>query len=472
VIHRTSYALPDAPITSLDDFIDGGGLTGLLAARSSDGAEVIDVVGAAGIRGRGGAGLPTGRKWRSLAESATAADRAFVVVNAAEGEPGTFKDRALLRANPYIVLEGALIAAHCIGAERVVVATKAKYGPELAALRRAIGELDAGGWTVGIDLLIVEGPDHYLFGEETALLEVIEGEDPLPRHLPPYHYGLFTTSPQLGWSAGTDDSPGGPSEESSNPALVNNAETYAHAALVCRHGADWYRSLGTPESPGFSIVTLTGDVQRAVVAEVELGQPLDEVILELSGGAQTSRRIKAVLSGVSNPVLASDKIHTAIGYETLAAVGGGMGSAGFIIYDDRRNLVDVAYQVSRFLHVESCGQCNPCKTGTHDITAVLEHLVAGTGSPDETVATIERRMSTVTDAARCYLPTQERLVVASLLMADEADLAARLGSEAGDLDVPLPKLVDIANGVAELDPRADRKRPDWTYAESPVRLTS
>ena len=149
-----------------------------------------------------------------------------------------------------------------------------------------------------------------------------------------------------------------------------------------------------------------------------------------------------------------------------------MGSAGFIIYDDRRNLVDVAYQVSRFLHVESCGQCNPCKTGTHDITAALEHLLAGTGSPDETVATIERRMSPVTDAARCYLPTQERLVVASLLMADEADLAARLGGEAGDLDVPLPKLVDIADGVAELDPRADRKRPDWTYAESPVRLTS
>ena len=149
-----------------------------------------------------------------------------------------------------------------------------------------------------------------------------------------------------------------------------------------------------------------------------------------------------------------------------------MGSAGFIVYDDRRNLVDIAYQVSRFLHVESCGQCNPCKTGTQAITAALEHLVAGTGSAAEAVATIERRMLTVTDAARCYLATQERIVVTSLLEADEADLAARLGGQRGDLDVPLPKLVDIVDGVAELDPRADLKRPDWTYGETSVRLTT
>ena len=315
-------------------------------------------------------------------ESATAADHAFVVVNAAEGEPGTFKDRALLRANPYIVLEGALIAAHCIGADRVVVATKARYEAELAALRRAIGELDAGGWTDGIDDHGGRGPDHYLYGEETALLEVIEGEDPLPRHLPPYHYGLFTTSPQLGWSAGIDDSPGGPTEESSNPALVNNVETYAHAApgvpprrrLV---SVDGHARVAGSDDRRPSPATCSAPLSP----RSSWAQPLRRGDRRAHRRARPGASIKAVLSGVSNPVLCRRPVDTAIGYETLAAVGGGMGSAGFIVYDDRRNLVDVAYQVSRFLHVESCGQCNPCKTGTHDITAALEHLVAGTGSP-------------------------------------------------------------------------------------------
>lgn len=471
MIRRTDHALPDSPIPSLQAYVDRGGLDGLAAARDRSPSEVIDLIDAAGLRGRGGAGFPTGRKWRSLATSVTAADRAFVVVNAAEGEPGTFKDRALLRANPYLVLEGALIAAHCIDADRIVVATKAVYRPELQRLRSAIAELGDAGLFSGAEITVVEGPDHYLFGEETALLEVIEGEDPLPRHIPPYQYGLFTTSPQLGWSAGADDSPGGPTEPSDNPALVNNVETYAHAALVCRNGADWYRSMGTPGSPGPTIVTITGDVRRSVVAEIELGQPLGSIIAELAGGPRPGRRIKAVLSGVSNPVLTPDQLGTPVAHETLADAGAGLGSAGFIVYDDTRNLVDLAYQVSRFLHVESCGQCNPCKTGTQDITAALEHLVAATGSASDAIATIERRLLTVTDASRCYLPTQEQRLVPSLLRAHPADLEARLSGLAGDLDLPLPKLLDIQDGVAHLDPQAPRKRPDWTHGETPVRLT-
>ncbi len=467
---RTNHVFPDTPVETLEDYVAGGGLLGLSTARQQSPSDVIDLIVAAGVRGRGGAGFPTGRKWRSLAASSTT-DRAFVVINAAEGEPGTFKDRALLRANPYVVLEGALIAAHCIGARRITAATKAVYQPELARLRTAVDELTRAGITEGIEISLVEGPDHYLYGEETAMLEVIEGEDPLPRHLPPYQYGLFTTSPQLGWSAGTDDSPGGPAEPSDSPALVNNVETYAHAALVCRHGSDWYRTMGTAESPGPTIVTITGDVQRAVVAEVELGQPIGSLIYELTGGPLGGRGIKAVLSGVSNPVLTPDRMESLVAYETLAAAGAGMGSAGFIVYDDSRNMIDVAYQISRFLHVESCGQCNPCKIGTHDISAALEHLVLGTGSPANSIATIERRMQTVTDASRCYLATQEQQVIASLLRAYPEDLEQRLAGKPGDPDVPLPKLVDIVDGVAQLDPKAPHKRPDWTYAETPVRLT-
>ena len=352
------------------------------------------------------------------------------------------------------------------------MATKAIYNTELDAIRRALGELDTAGYCSGLDIAVVEGPDHYLFGEETALLEVIEGEEPLPRHLPPYQYGLFTTSPQLGWSAGLDASPTGPADPSDNPVLVNNVETMADVALACRHGAEWFRSIGTPQSPGPAIVTITGDVRRAVVAEVDMGIPLRALIEGPAGGPPEGRTVKAVLSGVSNPVLTSDDLDTPLTYEHLAAAGGGLGSAGFIVYDDRRNMIDVAYQVIRFLHVESCGQCNPCKTGTGDIGAAFEALISGRGTPSDQLAVIERRMSTVTDAARCFLPWQARLVVASILETFPADLGKRVDGETGDLNVPLPKIVDLVDGTAVVEDRQWFKRPDWTYGETPVRLDS
>ena len=469
---RTQHALPDRPVLTLADYEAGAGLEGLAQAIRLGPDATIDLIDRARIRGRGGAGFPTGRKWRSLQAAITESDQGFVVVNGAEGEPGTFKDRALLRTNPHVVLEGALIAARTLGASRVVIATKAVYRHQLDLLGQAVAELAEAGHASGLTVEIVEGPDHYLFGEETALLEVIEGEDPLPRWLPPYQYGLFTTSPQLGWSAGTDASPTGPAIPSDNPVLVNNVETYAHVALVCRNGADWYRSLGTADSPGPTIVTITGDVRHPALAEIELGQPLDSVIGDLTGGPRRDRRIKAVLSGVSNPVLTADRLDTPISYEHLAAAGGGMGSAGFIVYDDTRNMIDVAYQVARFLHVESCGQCNPCKTGTGDIGGALEALVAGTADPARHLATIQRRLGTVTDAARCYLPTQARNLIASLLTEYADDLEQRLDGIAGDFSTPLPKLIDLTDGAAVTDRDQQRKRPDWTYQDTPVRLTS
>ena len=467
----TNHALPDAPIESLAAFISTGGLQGLAHAVHIGAEETISLIEASGLRGRGGAGFPTGRKWRSIQGALGPTDAGYVVVNGAEGEPGTFKDRSLMRRNPYLVLEGALIAARTLAVERLVIATKARYQPELVSLRTAIAELDAAGHTTGIDIEVIEGPDHYLFGEETAMLEVIEGEDPLPRHLAPYDYGLFTTSPQLGWSGGDDRSPNGPAVESANPALVNNVETYAHAALVCRHGADWYRSMGTAESPGPTIVTITGDVERAVVAEIELGATLRETIEILAGGPVAGRSVKAILSGVANPVLTADKLSTPITYEHLAAADGGLGSAGFIVYDDQRNMIDVAYQALRFLYVESCGQCNPCKTGTADIASGLEQLIAGTVDADSTLAVIARRLATITDASRCYLPTQAQRLLISLLQRFPQDLAERM-EYTGDLDVPLPKLIDVIDGVAHHDHSHAQKRPDWTYAETPVRLVN
>jgi NADH-quinone oxidoreductase subunit F len=463
--------LPPRPLTSLESYVRASGMEALERARAAAPDDVIAVVSDAGVRGRGGAGFPTARKWAGVRAATGSDDECFVVVNAAEGEPGTFKDRALIRANPFLVLEGALIAAHCVGAPRIVVATKAAYHEQVAALRAAIEELARAGWLEGVGLELVEGPDHYLFGEETALLEVIEGDDPLPRQIPPYLYGLYTTGPQLGWSAGIDDSPGGPATPSSNPVVVNNAETFAHAALVVRNGAAWYRAAGTTESPGPTIVTITGDVRRPAVAEVPLGIPLGELIDELAGGARPGHSIKAVLSGVANPVLTAATLDAPVTYEGLAAAGGGLGSAGFIVYDDTRNMVDVAYQVARFLHIESCGQCNSCKLGTHDITVVLEHLVLGAPWRGDPMASLRRHLAGVTDAARCFLPTQAQVLVASLLDRFPEDLAERLAGGRGDAEAPLPRIVDLRDGVLELAGGPPFKQPDWTLADVPVRLT-
>ena len=463
--------LPPRPLTSLDAYVRTGGMQALERARATAPDDVIGVLADAGVRGRGGAGFPTARKWAGVRAATGIDDECFVVVNAAEGEPGTFKDRALIRANPFLALEGALIAAHCVGAPRIVVATKSAYHEQVAALGAAIDQLSGAGWIEGVSVELVEGPDQYLFGEETALLEVIEGEDPLPRQIPPYLYGLYTTGPQLGWSAGIDASPGGPATPSANPVVVNNAETFAHAALVVRNGAAWYRATGTTESPGPTIVTITGDVRRPAVAEVPLGIPLGELIEGLSGGARPGRSIKAVLSGVANAALTAGALDAPVTYEGLASAGGGLGSAGFIVYDDTRNMVDVAYQVARFLHVESCGQCNSCKLGTHDIALVLEHLVAGAASPRDPVSSLRRYLAGVTDSARCFLPTQAQVLVASLLDRFPDDLADRLAGGGGDVEAPLPRIVDLRDGVLELAAGPPYKQPDWTLADVPVRLT-
>ncbi len=465
----THHALPLAPLNDLDAFVATGGLQGLHRAHTIGQDATIDMVEAAGLRGRGGAGFPTGRKWRSLRNAIGADDSGFVVINGAEGEPGTFKDRPLLRTNPFLALEGALIAAHAINADRVIVATKARFTAELAAIRHAIDQLETAGLLDSVRIEVVEGPDHYLFGEETGLLEVIEGEEPLPRHLAPYDYGLFTTAPQLGWSAGEDLSPTGPASESANPALVNNVETFAHAALIVRHGAEWYRSMGTLESPGPTIVTVTGDVQRPGFMEIELGARLGDVIEIVSGGVHPGRSIKAVLSGVSNEILTADALDAPVTYEGLQHVGGGLGSGGFIVFDDTRNMVDVAYQALRFLHVESCGQCTPCKTGTETLATTLEQSVLGNGIWS-TLPRIARAASTVADSSRCFLPRQAQLLITSIFKAFPHDLDARQRNP-GDTSLSLPKLVDIVDGEATVDSTYKLKRPDWTMSETPIWLS-
>ena len=373
--------LPDEPLESLDAYVDTwDGGQGLLRARDLGPAGVVEVLERSGLRGRGGAGFATGRKWATIRAGDVEVGDRYVVANGAEGEPGTFKDRMLMRRNPYQVIEGLAIAAASVGAVAGYVAVKASFEPEIEALRRALTEMAEAGLVGDVPITLVGGPDEYLFGEEKGLLEVIEGDDPMPRLFPPYVYGLFTTAPQMGWSAGIDLSSDGPAIPSSNPTLVNNVETLANVVPILGRGPEWYRSLGTERSPGVVICTVVGDTRRAGVAELELGTPLREVIDRIGGGARPGHTIKAVLSGVANGVIPGDRLDAPLSYEGLEAAGGGLGAAGFIVYDDTADMIAVARAVSRFLYVESCGQCPPCKFGTGAITTILDRILAGDGT--------------------------------------------------------------------------------------------
>lgn len=453
----TARVLADPPIGSLGDHLAAGGGRGLRHALEEGGDAVIDEIARAGLRGRGGAGFPTATKWRSVAGSG---ERCFVVCNAAEGEPGTFKDRAIIRSNPYQVVEGLLIAAHTVGAEAAYLALKASFATERALIDSALRDAEAAGWLGDISVTIATGPEEYLFGEEKALLEVIEGNDPLPRWLPPYLHGLFATDAQLGWesTAGVDDDPA----PGANPTLVNNAETLAQVAWICAHGVDAFRSVGTEQSPGTVVCTVVGDVERPSVVEVPMGTPLIDVIEPC--GLRPDRIVKAVFSGVANAVLPGNAVATPLTYEALDAAGAGLGAAGFIVYDDSACMVEVAATLSRFLSVESCGQCPPCKLGSGAITGSLERIRDG-GGTDADLDRIRERLRIVTDGNRCYLPVQERAVVSSLLRTFPADFALHLAGRCPSmrLDYPIPKIVDLADGQVVYDERQRHKQPDWTY---------
>ncbi|MGH9261775.1 MAG: NADH-ubiquinone oxidoreductase-F iron-sulfur binding region domain-containing protein, partial [Acidimicrobiales bacterium] len=362
-------------------------------------------------------------------------------------------------------VEGVAIAAFAVGAERAFIGVKERFGPEAERLAAAVDEFAAAGLLADTTVQVVLGPDHYLYGEETGLLQVIEGEAPLPRNVPPYIHGLFATVPSSGWSA----SPGGVATEfaASNPTVVNNVETLATVAQVLARGPEWHRALGTERSPGFVVATVVGDVVRPGVAEVELGTPLREVIDRVGGGVADGRTVKAVLSGAANPVITGDQLDTPCSYEGLEAIGSGMGAAGFLVLDDATSMVEVAQVLSRFLYVESCGQCPACKLGCGAVTDGLDLLASGRAVPED-IETMAYRLRTVTDGNRCYLPVQEQRVVGSVLatFVDEVN-AALDGQPLPARGFVLPKLVDLADGVATYDERQALKQPDWTYAGQP-----
>ena len=455
------YLVPADPIGSLEAYLDiGSGGRGLERARKIGPTATIDEITASGLRGRGGGGYPTGRKWAGIASRDPGP--AYVVCNGAEGEPGTFKDRHLIRANPYQLVEGLVIAALAVDASEVFVCLKASFAREIAAVTTAIQEFQSAGLCDDCTVTVVAGPDEYLFGEEKAMLEVIEGRQPLPRWFAPYEHGLFAPSPQLGWESSSTGRAG--TSTGPNPTLVNNVETLSNVPHILARGADWFRSTGTAESPGTILTTVVGDVIAPDVGEVEMGTPLRAVIDAVGSGLPSGRSVKAVFSGVANPVVTAADLDVPVSYEGFAAIGSGMGSAGFIVYDDTTCMVDAAYRFSRFLSVESCGQCPPCKLGSSAITEHLERIETGTGREAD-IDAINGWLPRVTDGNRCYLAVEERELVSSVMRAFPEEFVEHIEQHRcpRPRTLPIPKLIDLDGGRAVYDESFWRKRPDWTY---------
>jgi len=309
-----------------------------------------------------------------------------------------------------------------------VVAVKQSFSPEIARVRAAIQAIAAAGWNGDVDIEVFGGPASYLYGEETALLEVLDGRPPFPRVTPPFRRGVEEV-PVPG-----DDAPGrsaagvelaGPSTAADGiPTLVDNVETLAHVTGIVAEGADWFRELGTADSPGTVVCTVSGDAPRHGVAEFAMGTPLREVLAVV--GDVDPERVAAVMPGVSAAWLTGDDLDIPLTHEDFAGAGSGLGTAGFIVLDRDTDLLAVAAGVARFLAVESCGQCTPCKQDGRVIAEGLAAMLEQTTERDRRRADVDAALLTVADEARCALAGQQQDAVGTAL--------ARFGTTAATSD--------------------------------------
>lgn len=445
---KPHFLIPEQSINSLEEYRQIKG-NALATARTLSSMDIIARLKSAGLRGRGGAGFPVGIKWESLYGDDCATK--YVVVNAAEGEPGTFKDRFLLRKNPYSLIEGILIAAHVLKTNEAYIAIKKTFLLEIKRLENALTEFKNQNELQNVRIHLVTGPEDYLFGEEKALLNVIEGIGPLPReaHYPPYERGLFATP------------------LSRNPALVSNVESYSRVADIITHGAESFKSVGSQETPGPVIVSLYGDVKRPGVYEIEPGITLREMIDTYALGPKKDN-VKAILSGVSNAVMTSRHLDEKVGFTSLSKAGGGLGSGGFMIYDESRSMPRLTQVVARFLYKESCNQCTNCKRGLGIASATIDELFV-----DYHKALIERIImaaKSAPQATRCFLPEQGKILIPSLINSFMSEfLEMRADDQSWSDNDILPRMVDYLEAenrfVLKQDVKKEPQQADWESTE-------
>ncbi|MBX7057498.1 MAG: NADH-quinone oxidoreductase subunit NuoF [Leptospirales bacterium] len=335
-----------------------------------DRAAILQTIVDSGLRGRGGAGFPTGKKWSFLAKGT--GKPSYLVVNGDESEPGTFKDRYLIECDPHQLIEGVILSAYAIECHHAFIYMRGEFILGYERLRKALDEAEAAGFVgkdifgKGYDLKITaaRGAGAYICGEETGLLTSLEGDRGYPKLKPPF--------PAVSGLLGA-------------PTIVNNVETICNVPHILKNGVAWFRQWGTGDSPGFKIFSISGRVNRPGNYEVPLGTPLRHLIDECAGGVLDGKKIRAVIpGGSSTPLLTGDKIDNArMDYESLAAMGTFLGSGGIIVLDESVDMTRALYNLMRFYHHESCGQCTPCREGTGWLEKVMERLYHGHGRTED-----------------------------------------------------------------------------------------
>ncbi len=351
----------DRDLTRLSEYQAIGGYSALARARGLTPEALIDEMQAANIRGRGGAGFPIGRKASLIPRGSS--KPTYVVVNADESEPGAFKDREVMNRVPHRLIEGCLIAAHAIESREVFIYIRGEYLSEYEVLRRAVDEAEAAGLFGGVRVVVHRGAGAYVCGEETGLLDSLEGRRGQPRPRPPFPpvQGLYNA-----------------------PTQVNNVCTIATLPPMLEVGAAEFSKTGAETAPGTAIFSISGNVVRPGNYELELGTPMRELIYDCAGGIPGGRELKAVLPGGSSvPALSADEIDVPLDYDSLAALKTFFGAAALIVVDDRCCMVQLALRSTRFYMHESCGKCTPCREGTRWMVQLLEKIESGNGEPGD-----------------------------------------------------------------------------------------
>jgi NADH-quinone oxidoreductase subunit F/NAD(P)H dehydrogenase (quinone)/NADP-reducing hydrogenase subunit HndC len=373
----------------IEDYISRGGYAGVSKALREMGADqIVQEMKISGLRGRGGAGFPTGLKWDFARKSD--GDVKYVLCNADEGDPGAFMDRSILEADPHAVLEGMVIAAKAIGAHKGYVYARTEYPLAIKRLGIAIEQAKAYG-LLGVDILgtgfdfdveIYQGAGAFVCGEETALMRSIEGKRGMPRPRPPFpaHRGLWE-----------------------RPTILNNVETLANVGQIIVNGGAWYASVGTETSKGTKVFALSGDVNNIGLVEVPMGTRLRKLVYDIGGGIPGKRKFKAVqLGGPSGGCVPEQHLDTPVDYEAIAKVGAIMGSGGAIVMDDHTCMVDMARFFMEFIQDESCGKCTPCREGTRRLLEILEKICDGKGAPED-IDELESLSRVIQEASLCGL---------------------------------------------------------------------
>lgn len=375
--------------TSIEEYIAQGGYYALeKSIFSIEEKDIIDIMKASNLRGRGGAGFPTGRKWEGAYRQAPG--QKYVICNADEGDPGAYMDRSILEGDPHVVIEGMAIAAKAIGADKGYVYVRAEYPKAVKMLKHAIEEAkkykllgdNIMGSDFSFDLDIRLGAGAFVCGEGTALIQSIEGKRGMPQAkvYRTTEKGLF-----------------------GKPTVLNNVETFANVPLIINNGAEWFKSIGTEDSPGTKVFALVGKVANAGLVEVPMGRTINEIVFDIGGGCPNGKHVKAVQTGgPSGGCIPERLFDTKVDFISLAQIGSIMGSGGMVVMDEDDCMVDIAKFFMKFTVDESCGKCTPCRIGNKRVLEILEKITSGKGEMED-LEILDELCHVITDTSLCGL---------------------------------------------------------------------